>query len=175
MGQGLWVELTTQIVSNITLYSQDAHLKKLGQIIDLNLYNITFSQDAVTVVTLDIKREIFYRYIETFIFDMIKMQHNTTLTQFNIDNIRQTLRLPDFEQIMESIANGICGYVLTSDLNNPSYVTKDDIEFSCTGIKFLSAYKFHLHSNGIIFDYFINLLRKASNNPLKNAVIIYTE
>lgn len=175
MGQGLWVELATQIVSNITIYSKEIHLKKLAQFVDLDLYNITFSDDSISVVTLDIKREVFYSYIETFIFDMIKIQHNTTLSEFNINNIEKTLRLPDFDQIMESIANGICGHILTVDLHTPSYVTKDDIQFSCTGIKFLSAYKFYLDSNGITFDYFINLLRKTSSNPLRNAVIIYTE
>lgn len=175
MGQGLWVELATNIVSNVTNGSEEEHLKKLGNIVDLELYNITYSKENGSVITLDIKRGVFYRYAESFLFDMINIQKTTALTQYNIDNIQQTLRLPDFDMIMQNIANGVCGYVLTANLQRPSYITKGDVQFACTGIKFLSAYKFYIEKENVTFEYFINLLKRASENPLKNAVIVYME
>lgn len=173
MGQGLWIELATTIVSNITLDTEENHLEKLGKIVDLDLYNITFSKETGSIVTLEIKRGMFYRYLEPFIFEMIHLQQNNSLSQYNIDSIKKALRQPSYELVMQDIANGVCGYVLSTNLNSPSYINKNDLHFACTGIRFLSAYKFHVKNESITLDYYINLLKKTSTSPLRNAVIAY--
>lgn len=173
MGTYLSCGLAHQITIK-SRYAEDSDkiLKRIGQNIDLNLYD---KYEMENCILLEIKEDVFEKYAVDFIIEQSKYFRRDNNS--NIENeLKQLKNLKYFELIEKAEGESIFNFQLAKGgcfCNNISYLDPNgNCDIFCDLISYIFEGKVFLECYNSIFTYLRNCIINSSKNPIRTAVMV---
>lgn len=173
MGCYIYVGIATKIIvekkrggCRERVFSTDEILDKLAKQFDLKLYNIAENNH---VVGLELKDKMIEKYLYSFLYE----QSYDLECGDKIRNELEILKDKDSHQILQIFKDCAIEYIY---YNNQDYTREtyldSDLKMYIEGLTYLSDGKVMIECYQEFFRYIHKLIRKSTDNPIKNATYL---
>lgn len=145
-------------------YTYDAILDALSKHVNLDLFDITDTTDAVH---LTIKNHLLLNNIKPFLLEQYTFRSSHTL-----DN--KLIQLPDNQTYDELINNVECKYYkYLQPMKDHTWYLVDNLDTNVhfKALGFFLEGKAYIECYRNLLDYMLNLIKHSTDNPLKGALV----
>lgn len=171
MGQFLEVSIAMRLIVSKTdrrwskSYTMEQIKAELGKMINLDLYELEKEDDAY--LHWQIKKDVFAENIYEFLLEQ-SLLYDRTLPQ----DLAKLLQTKDYDQILETAKDKrYCEFQMVDSIGEYHYLMENVQVYGETILFFMEG-KAYLECYYKLFRYMGNLIRRASQNKLKDTVVI---